>query len=148
MVIIAIVIGIVAYLSTLSAADSAVAAEAEKAKGGEAYKLLAADYEKLAKETRDVQAAAGRPRGQAYGGGVDREDDARGGVGASRCVGGANRGRARGTRWCVGDSVVERRRSGYFVPSTGRSRTFSIPVTRQWSSTRFILSRTSNTLPE
>lgn len=56
-VIIAIVIGIVAYLSTLSAADSAVAVEAEKARGGEAFKQLTADYEKLAKETRDVQVA-------------------------------------------------------------------------------------------
>ena len=34
-----------------------MAAEKEKAKGGEQFKTLSADYEKLAKETRDVQAA-------------------------------------------------------------------------------------------
>jgi hypothetical protein len=52
-----VVIGAAAYLSSIVAANASVAAEKEKAKGGEQFKTLAADYEKLAKETRDVQAA-------------------------------------------------------------------------------------------
>ncbi|HEY3316849.1 MAG TPA: hypothetical protein VGK50_00280 [Coriobacteriia bacterium] len=56
-VAVAIVIGIVAVLSTVLAARGAVATEEAKGKYGEQYRMLAADYEKLAKETRDVQAA-------------------------------------------------------------------------------------------
>jgi hypothetical protein len=53
-VIVLVVIAVTAYLSSLAAGNASVAAEKEKAKGGEAYKMLAADYEKLAKETRDI----------------------------------------------------------------------------------------------
>jgi hypothetical protein len=56
-VIVAIVIGGVAFLSSTVASNAAVEAEKAKAEGGEAYKTLASDYEKLAKETRDAQAA-------------------------------------------------------------------------------------------
>lgn len=50
--------------------------------------------------------------------------------------------------WLTGRAAGAARRPDYRAQSAGRSRMFSIPLTRQWSSTRFILSRTSNTLPE
>jgi hypothetical protein len=56
-IVVAIVIGGVAFLSTVIASRAAVDAEEAKGKNGEQYKMLAADYEKLAKETRDAQAA-------------------------------------------------------------------------------------------
>jgi hypothetical protein len=55
-VVVAIVIGVVVYLSSLAAANAAVAAEEAKGKNGEQYKRLSADYEKLARETREFEA--------------------------------------------------------------------------------------------
>jgi ABC-type transport system involved in cytochrome bd biosynthesis fused ATPase/permease subunit len=52
-----VVIGAVALISTLVASRAGVKAEEAKAKGGEHYRALAADYEALARETRDLQAA-------------------------------------------------------------------------------------------
>ena len=51
------IIGVVAVLSTVLGGRAAVAAEEAKGKYGEQYRMLSDDYEKLAKEMRDVQAA-------------------------------------------------------------------------------------------
>jgi len=56
-ILIIVIIGAVALLSTIVAGNAGVAAEAEKSKNGEQYRLLAADYETLAKETRDAATA-------------------------------------------------------------------------------------------
>ncbi|HEY4976142.1 MAG TPA: hypothetical protein VII05_02165 [Gaiellaceae bacterium] len=56
-ILIIVIIGAVALLSTIVAGNAGVAAEAEKGKNGEQYRLLAADYETLAKETRDAATA-------------------------------------------------------------------------------------------
>jgi outer membrane murein-binding lipoprotein Lpp len=56
-ILIIVIIGAVALLSTIVAGNASVAAEAEKGKNGEQYRLLAADYETLAKETRDAATA-------------------------------------------------------------------------------------------
>ena len=55
-IVVAIVIGGVALISTVLAARAGVETEEAKGKHGEQYKMLAADYEALAKETRDTQA--------------------------------------------------------------------------------------------
>jgi len=52
-----IMVGVSAVLSAVVAGRAQVASEAEKGKSGEQYRVLAADYEGLAKETRDVQKA-------------------------------------------------------------------------------------------
>ena len=52
-----VVIGGVALLSTVVAGNASVAAEKAKGENGEQYRALAADYETLAKETRDAAAA-------------------------------------------------------------------------------------------
>lgn len=57
LVAIAIIIGIVTVLSTIAAGRAEVAREEAKGKYGEQYRMIAADYETLAKETRDAQAA-------------------------------------------------------------------------------------------
>jgi uncharacterized protein YoxC len=56
-VAVAIVLGGVALISTVLAARAGVAAEEVKGKNGEQYKRLAADYEKLATETREAMTA-------------------------------------------------------------------------------------------
>lgn len=56
-VLVAIVLGGVSLIATQMAAKAGVAAEEAKGKYGEQYRMLAADYEKLAKEMRDSQAA-------------------------------------------------------------------------------------------
>ncbi|MGC9973966.1 MAG: hypothetical protein ABSC36_01070 [Gaiellaceae bacterium] len=56
-VIAIVVIGVVAVLSTLVAGNASVAAEKAKGEYGEQYRLIAADYETLAKETRDAAKA-------------------------------------------------------------------------------------------
>lgn len=52
-VIVIVVIGIAATLSSVVAGNASVEAEKAKGQNGEQYRLLSADYEKLAKETRD-----------------------------------------------------------------------------------------------
>lgn len=56
-VLVAIVLGGVSLLATQMAAKAGVAGEEAKGKYGEQYRMLAADYEKLAKEMRDSQLA-------------------------------------------------------------------------------------------
>ncbi|MGA9762865.1 MAG: hypothetical protein WBQ14_10610 [Gaiellaceae bacterium] len=56
-IVIIVIIGAVALGSSIVAGNASVATEAEKGKNGEQYRLLAADYETLAKETRDAAAA-------------------------------------------------------------------------------------------
>jgi len=57
-VVLAIVmVGVSAVLSAVVAGRAQVASEAEKGKSAGQYRALAADYESLAKETRDVQKA-------------------------------------------------------------------------------------------
>jgi type II secretory pathway pseudopilin PulG len=53
-VIAIVVIGGVALLSTVVAGNASVAAEKAKGEYGEQYRLIAADYEKLAQETSDA----------------------------------------------------------------------------------------------
>ena len=53
-VIAIVVIGGVALLSAVVAGNASVAAEKAKGEYGEQYRLIAADYEKLAQETRDA----------------------------------------------------------------------------------------------
>jgi outer membrane murein-binding lipoprotein Lpp len=52
-----VVIGVVAVLSTIVAGNASVAAEKAKGEYGEQYRMIAADYETLAKETRDAAQA-------------------------------------------------------------------------------------------
>ena len=52
-----ILIVVAVVLSTYFGGRAAVAGEEAKGKYGEQYRLIAADYEALAKETRDLQAA-------------------------------------------------------------------------------------------
>ena len=52
-VIAIVVIGAVAFLSTIVAGNASVAAEKAKGENGEQYRVIAADYEKLAEQTRD-----------------------------------------------------------------------------------------------
>lgn len=52
-----IIIGVVAVASAVIGGRAQVAQEEAKGKYGEQYRMLAADYETLAKETRDAQAA-------------------------------------------------------------------------------------------
>lgn len=52
-VIVIVVIGIAASLSSVVAGNASVEAEKAKGQNGEQYRLLSADYEKLAQETRD-----------------------------------------------------------------------------------------------
>ena len=56
-VIAIVVIGGVAFLSAAVAGNASVAAEKAKGESGEQYRLIAADYEKLAQETRDATKA-------------------------------------------------------------------------------------------
>ena len=53
------IIGIVAVISTIYAARAGVEAEKAKGKHEEEYRALAATYETLARETREIQASAG-----------------------------------------------------------------------------------------
>jgi hypothetical protein len=57
LVIVAIVFGAVTLLATQMAAKTVPTVEEAKAKSGEAYRALAADYEKLARETQEVEKA-------------------------------------------------------------------------------------------
>ena len=52
-VLVAVVLGGVSLLATWLAANSSAAIEEAKGRNGEQYRTLSADYEKLAKETRD-----------------------------------------------------------------------------------------------
>jgi|BarGraIncu01121A_1022015.scaffolds.fasta_scaffold05791_2 outer membrane murein-binding lipoprotein Lpp len=52
-VIAIVIIGAVALLSAVVAGNASVAAEKAKGEYGEQYRLIAADYEALAQETRD-----------------------------------------------------------------------------------------------
>ena len=52
-----LIIGLVAVISTIYAARAAVEGEQVKGKHEEEYRALAATYETLARETREVQAA-------------------------------------------------------------------------------------------
>ena len=56
-VIAIVIIGVVAVLSTIVAGNASVAAEKAKGEYGEQYRMIAADYETLAKETRDAATA-------------------------------------------------------------------------------------------
>ena len=56
-VLMAVIFGAVTLLATQMAAKAGVAGEEAKGKYGEQYRMLADDYEKLANETRDIQAA-------------------------------------------------------------------------------------------
>jgi len=56
-ILIIVILGVVALLSTIVAGNASVAAEKAKGKNGEQYRMLAADYETLAKETRDSATA-------------------------------------------------------------------------------------------
>jgi len=56
-VIAVIVIGVVAFASTIVAGNASVGTEEAKGKYGEQYRMIAADYETLAKETRDASQA-------------------------------------------------------------------------------------------
>ena len=56
-VIAIVIIGVVAVLSTIVAGNASVAAEKAKGEYGEQYRLIAADYEALAQETRDAAKA-------------------------------------------------------------------------------------------
>ena len=56
-VIAIVIIGVVAVLSTIVAGNASVAAEKAKGEYGEQYRMIAADYETLAKETRDATSA-------------------------------------------------------------------------------------------
>jgi uncharacterized protein YlxW (UPF0749 family) len=53
-VIAIVVIGIVAVISAIVAGNASVAAEKAKGEYGEQYRMIAADYETLAKETRNA----------------------------------------------------------------------------------------------
>jgi hypothetical protein len=56
-VIVVVIIGIVAFVSTVVGGNASVRAEEAKSKSGEGYRTLAADYETLARETRDAAKA-------------------------------------------------------------------------------------------
>jgi len=56
-VIAIVIIGGVALLSSVVAGNASVAAEKAKGEYGEQYRMIAADYETLAKETRDTTSA-------------------------------------------------------------------------------------------
>ena len=56
-VIVIVIVGVVAVASTIVGGNASVAAEKAKGENGEQYRLIAADYEKLAQETRDVAKA-------------------------------------------------------------------------------------------
>ncbi|MHB8060688.1 MAG: hypothetical protein ACYDHO_07650 [Gaiellaceae bacterium] len=56
-VIVFVIIGVIAFASTLAAGKAAVWTEEAKGKYGEQYRKIAADYETLAKETRDTTSA-------------------------------------------------------------------------------------------
>lgn len=52
-----VVFGVFVVIVTVVAANMSIAAEKAKGENGEQYRLIAADYETLAKETRDVTTA-------------------------------------------------------------------------------------------
>ena len=56
-VIVVVVLGLVAFISTIAAGRASVVTEAAKGMNGEQYRMLAADYETLAKEMRDATTA-------------------------------------------------------------------------------------------
>ena len=56
-VIAVVVVAVVALVSTVVAGNASVAVEKAKGENGEQYRLISADYEKLAQETRDVAKA-------------------------------------------------------------------------------------------
>lgn len=56
-VIAIVIIGVVAFLSSVVAGNASVAAEKAKGENGEQYRMIAADYETLAQETRDAAKA-------------------------------------------------------------------------------------------
>jgi ribosome-binding protein aMBF1 (putative translation factor) len=56
-IVIIIILGAVALFSTVAAGRASVATEEAKGKSGEQYRMLAADYETLVKETRDAATA-------------------------------------------------------------------------------------------
>ena len=58
-IIVFVVIGAVALVSTLVAVRAGVRTEEAKGRYADQYRKLVADYEALAKETRDGQAAVG-----------------------------------------------------------------------------------------
>jgi hypothetical protein len=57
LILVIVIIGVVIAVSTWIGMRGAVTAEQAKGKSGEQYRKLAADYETLVKESRDVQAA-------------------------------------------------------------------------------------------
>ncbi len=56
-IVVMLIIGVVAVVSAVIGARAGVAQEEAKGKYGEQYRMLAADYETLARESHDVQAA-------------------------------------------------------------------------------------------
>lgn len=56
-VVVAIIFSVVTVYATRVAARGSLEMEEAKGRNGEQYKQLSADYEQLAKETRDLQAA-------------------------------------------------------------------------------------------
>lgn len=56
-VLVALIFSGVAIVASRLAVSGSIATEEAKGKSGEHYRVLAADYEKLAKETKDVEAA-------------------------------------------------------------------------------------------
>ena len=56
-IVLVTIVGVVSVVSAVIAARAAVAQEEAKGKYGDQYRTLAADYEALARETREVQAA-------------------------------------------------------------------------------------------
>jgi outer membrane murein-binding lipoprotein Lpp len=56
-VLVIVIIGGVALLSTIVASNAGVASEKTKGQFADQYRELVGDYEKLAQETRDLQAA-------------------------------------------------------------------------------------------
>ena len=52
-IIAVVVIAVVALVSAVVAGNASVAVEKAKGENGEQYRLIAADYEKLAQQTRD-----------------------------------------------------------------------------------------------
>jgi outer membrane murein-binding lipoprotein Lpp len=56
-ILVIVIIGVVALLSTIVASNAGVASEKTKGKFADQYSELVGDYEKLAQETKDLQAA-------------------------------------------------------------------------------------------
>ena len=56
-VLVIVIIGVVALLSTIVASNAGVASEKTKGKLADQYRELVGEYENLAQQTRDLQAA-------------------------------------------------------------------------------------------